>query len=82
MVWKLAVGLFRGLALFSARPWLEGIRATGLWWWNCAVMRALCISIAIVVLLINMFLMIDVVKFLSQYLVSITDARSLLKLLQ
>jgi hypothetical protein len=40
MVWELVGGLFRGLALFSARAWPEGkpfSRAGLEWHWSCAI---------------------------------------------
>lgn len=44
-VWKLAVGLFRGLALFSARPWPEGKAFGGGfegWNWELCMLCEMC----------------------------------------
>ena len=50
MVWELVDGLFRGLALFSARSWPEGkpFSRTGLeWHWTYAIVRVPCVYIAV-----------------------------------
>lgn len=42
MAWKLVAGLFRGLALFSARSWPEGKPSSG-WDWNGIGLVQLCL---------------------------------------